>query len=140
MNIRLVGTAIYAPIRAFKEGLKELKEIDTALVNIQKVTGRTKDEMKALAVTATEVGVAFGRTAKEYLEAVTEFSRAGYNEQAEGLARLSLLLQNVGDVSGDTANKMLIAVDAAYDLKGNTAELTKVIDSLNAIECCRLIR
>jgi TP901 family phage tail tape measure protein len=113
--------------------LQTLKEIDTALVDIAKVTGLSAEEMKELAFRASEVGVALGRTTQEYLKAVAEFSRAGYKEQAEGLAELSLLLQNTGDISSDVANGMLIAVDAAYDLGGSTEELTSVINSLNEI-------
>jgi hypothetical protein len=129
----VVATALYAPIRALRNGLQTLKEIDTQLVNIAKVTGRTADEMKELAKQASAVGVAFGRTAQEYLEAMTEFSRAGYGDNAEQLSELSLLLQNVGDIQGETANQMLIAIDAAYGLGGSMEELSKVIDSLNTV-------
>lgn len=129
----ITATALFAPLRAFQNGLQTLKEIDTQLVDIAKVTNLTAKEMEELAKRASEVGVELGRTTQEYLQAVTEFSRAGYNDQAEDLAKLSLLLQNVGDVTSETANEMLIAVDAAYGLNGSATELTKVIDSLNAI-------
>lgn len=136
----MVATALYAPLRAFQDGLETLKEIDSQLINIAKVSGRSAEQMDKLAKKASAVGVALGKTAQEYLEAVTEFTRAGYGDNAENLAELSLLLQNVGDVTSETANSMLIAVDAAYDLSGSSEELTKIIDSLNEIECCLLIR
>jgi Asp-tRNA(Asn)/Glu-tRNA(Gln) amidotransferase C subunit len=130
----IAATAIYAPIRSFKQGLATLKEIDTELVNIAKVTNMTKNEMKDLANEATKVGIAYGRTVQEFLSGVTEFARAGYGENATRLAELSLLLQNTGDVSSDMANQMLIAVDAAYGLGGSIEELTKIIDMVNEVD------
>jgi len=120
-------------LRSLRDGIQNLKEIDTELVNIAKVTSYTSQEMKELAKNATEVGKGFGREATDYLKAVTEFARAGMGKQAEELGKTSLLLQNVGDVSAETANEMLLAVNAAYDLGGSQEELTKVIDKLNIV-------
>ena len=44
-----------------------------------------------------------------------------------------MLTQNVGDVSAESADKMLLAVDAAYKLNGNVTELTNVVNALNNI-------
>lgn len=129
----LATTALYGSMRLFKEGLQNLKEIDTELVNIAKVTNYTNAEMKELAKTSAEVGVQFGRTAQEYLQSVTEFARAGMGKQAEELGKTSLLLQNVGDVSAETANEMLLAVNAAYKLGGSQEKLTEIINSLNNV-------
>ena len=127
-----VGGVMLA-LRSLRDGIQNLKEIDTELVNIAKVTEYTSEEMKELAKNSVEVGKSFGREATDYLKAVTEFARAGMGKQAEELGKTSLLLQNVGDVSADTANEMLLAVNAAYDLGGSQEELTKVIDKLNKV-------
>jgi hypothetical protein len=135
MAIWLVtGNLFFGVLRSFKDGLQTLKELDSQLVDIQKVTNMTKQEMQDLAIAATEVGIKFGRTAQDYLESVTEFSRAGYGERSKNLAEMSLLLQNVGDVTSSTANEMLLAVDAAYKLGGSQEELMKVIDMLNEVD------
>lgn len=75
----------------------------------------------------------YGRTADEVLAAATTFARAGYGDQIEALAELSLLTQNVGDVSADTASKFIIAADAAWKLGGNEAKLRGILDGLNQI-------
>lgn len=129
----LSSTAVYLPIRAFQQGLQTLKEIDTQLVDIAKVTNLTKQEMQDLAVKASEVGIQFGRTAQEYLSAVTEFSKAGYDKSAEQLGKVSLLLQNVGDVNAETANSFLLATDAAYKMGGSEEKLTNTINGLNNV-------
>lgn len=133
MRFYLVGGTFVKIVNAFKEGLDVLKEIDTQLVSIAKVTDYTTQEMKALASSAIEVGKQYGRSAIEYLSAVTEFARAGFGKEAEQLGKISILLQNVGDVSAQTANEMLLAVNAAYELGGSQEKLIRVVDMLNEV-------
>ncbi len=127
------ATAMYAPLRALRDGLQTLKEIDTELINIAKVTEYTNYEMQKLAGTAVNAGKEFGRTAQEYLQAVTEFSRAGFGQQAQEYGKLSLLLQNVGDVNAETANATLIAANAGFQLGGSYESLMGVIDKFNNV-------
>lgn len=58
--------------------------------------------------------------------------RAGFNN-AEEMAKLSLLAQAAGDMQADSANDYLMATNAAYDLKGNIESLNGVLDSQNYI-------
>ncbi len=126
-------TAIYGPVRAFQDALTTLKEVDTQLVSIQKVTDFTDAEIRELTASAYEMASAFGRTADEVLSAATAFSRAGYTENLEELTELSILTQNVGDVTADTANEFLLAADAAWQLNGNATELNKILDGMNEV-------
>lgn len=126
-------TLIYAPIRAFREALTTLKEVDGQLVSIQKVTDMTREEMDALTDSAYALASQMGRTADEVLNASVTFARAGYGEQIEQLSELSVLVQNVGDVESDTASEFLLAVDAAWKLNGSYSDLIEVVDGLNEI-------
>lgn len=126
-------TLIYAPIRAFREALTTLKEVDSQLVSIQKVTDMTREEMDALTDSAYALASQMGRTADEVLNASVTFARAGYGEQIEQLSELSVLVQNVGDVESDTASEFLLAVDAAWKLNGSYSDLIEVVDGLNEI-------
>lgn len=124
---------VYAAVRAFREALDTMKAVDTELVSIQKVTGYTAQQMDRLSESAYNLASQYGRTADEVLAAATTFARAGYGDQIEALAELSLLTQNVGDVSADTASKFIIAADAAWKLGGNETKLRGVLDGLNQI-------
>lgn len=124
---------VYAAVRAFREALDTMKAVDTELVSIQKVTGYTAQQMDRLSESAYNLASQYGRTADEVLAAATTFARAGYGDQIEALAELSLLTQNVGDVSADTASKFIIAADAAWELGGNETKLRGVLDGLNQI-------
>lgn len=128
-----VTTLIYAPVRAMQSALATMKEVDSALVDIQKVTDLTDGQIKRLTKSSYELASAMGRTADEVLNQAVMFARAGYQEQIEDLAELGVLLQNVGDIEADTASSFIIAVDAAWQLHGSTEALMEVIDGLNNI-------
>lgn len=128
-----ISGAVSAITRSFKEALAMMKEVDTELVAIRKVTGYTKEQMDGLSDSAYSLASAYGRTAQEILSAETTFARAGYTDQIEDLAELAVLTQNVGDVNADTASKFLIAADAAWKLGGNEKELTDIIDGMNNV-------
>ncbi|MFA7157387.1 MAG: phage tail tape measure protein [Bacilli bacterium] len=129
----IATSIVYGSLRQFKEGLNTLKEIDTALIDIAKVTNYTNEEIKKLTKTAINAGQELGRTAQEYLSAVTEFARAGMGKQSEEYAKLSLLLQNVGDITAEVANETLIAANAGFQLEGSYDKLLAVIDKFNNI-------
>lgn len=124
---------IYAMVRAFQSALGTMKAVNDELIAIQKVTGYTTQQMDTLTEAAYKLAAQYGRTADEVLSAATTFARAGYGDQIESLAELSLLTQNVGDVSADMASQFLIAADAAWNLGGNEKELTAILDGLNEI-------
>ena len=124
---------IYAMVRALQSALSTMKAVNDELIAIQKVTGYTAQQMGALTESAYNLATQYGRTADEVLSAAAAFARAGYGEQAESLAELSLLTQNVGDVSADAASKFLIAADAAWKLGGNEDALMRILDGLNEV-------
>lgn len=128
-----VTTAVYAPIKAFKEAVTTIKALDTEMVNIQKVTGATANQMKQYQEQAYSLASQYGRSAMDVAESMTAFARAGYGDQLAQMSELSTLMQNVGYVSADTANSMLLAVDAAWHLNGSQSELMKVMDGVDKI-------
>ena len=132
-KFRLASTAINLVANAFTGAVKEMKAVDTELVNIRKVTGFANDEIQKLTKSAYSLATNYGRSASEVLEASTVFARAGYKEQIEQLSELSLLLQNVGDLQAEDASKFVIATDKAYKLGGSYEDLMKIIDGLDNI-------
>ena len=111
-----------------------MKNVDSELVVVRKVSDATAEELAVLKDRAYEVGAAYGVAASDYLNAAAEMSRAGYREQAGDLAELATKIQLVGDVSQDVANKFLIATDKSYKMNGNFQKLSSTIDKLNEID------
>lgn len=129
-----ISGAVSAITRSFKEALATMKEVDTELVAIQKVTNNTDAEMASLSEHAYEVASQYGVAVSDYLESVGTFAKAGYKEMSEDMAELATKTQLVGDVNSATANQFLLSADAAYKMKGNVEELSGVLDRANEIE------
>lgn len=134
----LASRAIYAALNLLRQSLREavstMKEVDSELTTIQKVTGASDSYIAGLNDRAYETASKYGVAANEFLQSVAEFSRAGYGELAEGLAEVATKTQLVGDVNSETANKMLIAMDAAYQLGGSVESLSLIVDQANEID------
>lgn len=130
----IIGNVFTQILSSFKEALSVMKEVDSELANIQKVTDRTDAEMQKLAKSAYSVASEYGVAATDYLQSVSTFAKAGYDELSESLAELATKTQLVGDVTSDIANQFLISVDAAWKMNGNVAMLSKTLDAANTIE------
>lgn len=131
---RLGQIAISTATRAFRDALKEMKNVDSELVVVKKVTDASTEELEALRDRAYDTGKAYGVAASDYLSSVAEFSRAGYRDQAADLAELAVKLQLVGDVSQDVANQFLIATDKSFKFQGSADKLSETIDKANEID------
>lgn len=116
------------------ESISDLKDMNSILTEISKTSDLTTSQLKELGKSSFESASQFGKTAKDYLLGVQEMSRSGfYGEQAEELAKLSILGQAAGDMSADVSNSYLLATNAAYDYKGNAEKLNAVLDGQNMI-------
>lgn len=131
---RALTAALQAMRQSLREALSTMKEVDSELTTIQKVTGASDSYIAGLNDRAYETASKYGVKANEFLQSVAEFSRAGYGELAEGLAEVATKTQLVGDINSETANKMLIAMDAAYQLGGSVEELSLIVDQANEID------
>ncbi len=79
------NAAVSAITKSFKEALATMKEVDSELATVRKVTGMSAAETKALGEQAYSTASKYGVEANEYLESVGTFARAGYKEAAQEL-------------------------------------------------------
>ena len=131
---QVMGTLVSNTLGAFRDAISTMQAVDDELVTVRKVTGATNEELERMEANAYKVASAYGVAASSYLESVSEFTRAGYNEQSEALAELAVKTQLVGDTDAETANQFLLSVDAAYKYNGAVSELSKVLDGANEID------
>lgn len=131
---QVVNAAVATVKRSFVEAIRTMKQVDTEMTAIQKVTGNTAAEMEKLGNTAYEAASKYGVAVTDYLESVGTFAKAGYKEMSEDMAELATKTQLVGDVTSDIANQFILSADAAYQMKGNVEELNDVLDKANEIE------
>lgn len=131
---QVVNTAVAKVKRSFTEAIDTMKQVDTEMTAIQKVTGNTAAEMEKLGNTAYEAASKYGVAVTDYLESVGTFAKAGYKDMSEDMAELATKTQLVGDVTADIANQFILSADAAYQMQGNVTALNTVLDKANEIE------
>lgn len=129
-----VTESIRAVTTAFKEALGTMKEVDSELASIQKVTDFSAEQMKTIEEGAYKTASKYGVSAQEYLESVSAFAKAGYKDLADDLGELAIKAQLVGDVTASTANQFLLSVDAAWKMNGSVVDLSRVLDEANVVE------
>ena len=114
-----------------RDAVDGIHAVDDALVQVQKTTGYTGEQLDTLTDRVYALAQSYGRAAGELLDASANFARAGFGEQLEQMTELSALLQNVGDLTAQEASDFLIARNAAWQLNGNYESMLALIDGLN---------
>ena len=128
--VRLVMRKITQGIR---EALTEMKNVDTELTNISKVSGKTGDELAKIGDAAYDTASKYGVAASEYLSAVYDMQKAGMGDQSEAMGELAVKTMLVGDTTKDVASKFLLSANAAWKLEGNMESLSKIVDEADYI-------
>lgn len=130
----LLAGAVNAVFNSFRRVISEVKNLDAALVELNKVSDLTKSQLKDVTSWSFKMGEQVGKVGTEVLGAVTEFKRAGYTlEESKQLAETALIMTNVaeGITDAGTAANYLVSI-----LKGANLEIsysTKLLDELNEI-------
>ncbi|NMB96836.1 MAG: phage tail tape measure protein, partial [Clostridiaceae bacterium] len=134
LRFYLVGGILVGVVRAFKDSISVVKELDDSLTELNKVADLTEKQLSNITSRAYEAGTALGRTGKEVIDATAEWVRAGYNiEDAFSLSQQSLLLTNIGDGITDVkeASSSLIAVLKGFKMEAS--DTAHVVDALNEV-------
>ena len=135
-NIVKVGNYFglaFVAVNKFRQSLNTLKSNDTILTEISKTSEMTKQQLKELGDEAFKVASKYGQVSGNYLTAVQEMARSGYEMMSKQLGELSLLAQSAGDMSAEMANNYLLATDAAYKYGGSVEKLNVALDGANYI-------
>ena len=123
----------FVAVNKFRQSLETLKTNDTILTEISKTSEMTKQQLKELGDEAFDVASKYGQVSKNYLTAVQEMARSGYEMMSKELGELSLLAQSSGDMTAEMANNYILATDAAYKYGGSVEKLNAALDGANFI-------
>ncbi len=130
----LISMAGYQEIiQQVRKGITYVKEIDSALTELKKVTDETDETYAQFLKTMSQTGADVGATVKDLTNMAANWARLGYNIQEAGeLAKSTAVLLNVSEFeSADEASEALISTMQAY---GYAAEDSMhVVDVLNEI-------
>lgn len=129
----IVGNISTRIIRSIRNALTEMKNVDTELTNIRKVSNLTAEEIKKIGDSAYATASKYGVAASEYLNAVYTFQKAGLGDSAEEMAELATKTMLVGDTTADIATQFIVSANAAWKYGGDIKQLSNLVDEADYI-------
>lgn len=130
---RAVHFALAKITQGIREALETMKDVDTQLTNISKVSGITGKALSDMGERAYETASKYGVAADEYLSAVYTFQKAGLGPSAEAMGELAVKTMLVGDTTADVASQFLISANAAWKFGGDIERLGQLVDEADYI-------
>lgn len=117
-----------------KNGLKTIKDLDTALVDLRKTTDATAQELENFYFSSNETAKQLGVTTSEVINATSAWSRLGYAiEDATTLAKNSAILASISpEMDINTATDGLVSTLKAFKIEAEDS-LDGVISKINII-------
>nr|DAH04726.1 MAG TPA: minor tail protein [Bacteriophage sp.] len=122
---------VYDVINLGKEGFNVVRELNTALTEMRKVSDKTVQSLKDYQATTFDTADAIGTTAKQIQNSTADWMRLGesMNQAAESAKDANVLL-NVSEFEGiDEATESLVSMSQAY----KDLDKMDIIDVLNNI-------
>ena len=129
-----VTTVFYQAVNTIKDMIQEVTELDSALVELQKVTDLEGASLQKFTQDAYDAAEAVAKTGTEMVQAATEFAKAGYDEnQILQLGELALMYTNIADeeVSAAESAEFMIAQMKAFNIEAEDA--IHIIDAVNEV-------
>ena len=122
---------VYDVINAGKEGINVVRELNTALTEMQKVSDETKQKLKDYQSTTFNTADAVGTTAKQIQNSTADWMRLGESmNQAAASAKDANILLNVSEFNNiDEATESLVSMSQAY----KDLDKMDIIDVLNNV-------
>lgn len=130
---QIVGDIIHGVKNAFGDMVDQVFELDASLVEFNKVTDLSQEQLEEFTDQAYNTAENIARTGKEVIDLSTEFSKAGYKDQALQLAEIGGLYQNIADgtVSTSDASALLVSQMKAFNVEAEDA--ITIIDQINEV-------
>lgn len=127
------SSAIYRAFAELRKGVQYVREIDSALTELKKVTDETEETYEKFLNTASKMADKVGSTISEIVSSTADWSRLGYSmEEAARLAESTSVLLNVSEFGSiDEATGALTSTLQAF---GYTASQSmNVVDVMNEV-------
>lgn len=129
-----VSTLVYRTFGTIKNGIKDIVDLDTALVDLKKTTDGTEAQLNSFYYSANESAKKLGVTTKEIISASADWSRLGYSlKDAETMAQVSAKFEAISpNVDMQKAQDGLVSAMKAFNIEANDA-LDGIASKINAI-------
>lgn len=136
LNERWIGQLLsfHDIIRYIRTMYTEIKNIDTALIELKKVTdGLTMERLNISLENSLDTARKLGSEVTEVINTTADWARLGYGiEDAEKLAEITTLFKNVGDnMTTDAASEYLISTLKGFEMVPE--EALSIVDKFNEV-------
>ena len=120
--------------QAFREIFNTVKEIDTAMTGLYRVTDLTAAEYDNLFNNMISSAKEYGATLNDIINATTDWVRAGFDANTSlGLAEVTTMYQHISDLDYDTAAENLITAYNGFKDELNGAFSGDTVSAVNYI-------
>ena len=127
-----VGAVFSKSVETLKEMYQAVYDIDTAMVNLMKVTDETSSRYNTFLKDAATSAKVLGRSVSSLVDQSATWAKLGYSlDEAEELAKLSSIYANVADVDDATAVSDMVTAMKAFNIEAGNA--VNIIDPLNEL-------
>lgn len=106
-----ISTLIYRGIATLRQGIRDVVDLDTALVDLQKTAKATREELSSFYYDANEQAKEFGVTTKEIISSAADWSRLGYSlNDSKTMAQVSSIFKSISPgMDMDSATSALVS-------------------------------
>lgn len=125
----VVTRVLTTVIRLSRQVVTNVKEIDTAMTQLQIVTRASSEEMTRFGTSAADAAKKVGASITDLVDSATTFARLGFSlEESSTLAQFTSMLQVVGDIDVSDAQDATTAIMKAFNIDADQIE--SVMDKL----------
>jgi hypothetical protein len=128
----VAGTLIYGTLRAFRESITVIREVEVVLTSINRVMEDTTFNIKNFGESLFNVSNVTGSTFKEASDVALRFAQAGYDvNDTLKLTETALKAVQTAELDARNATESLIGIMSQWQLSANDMPL--LLDKINKI-------
>lgn len=129
-----IATGVSLVINSIKSIFTNVKQLDAAMTELNKVTDVSEEALNGVKKQAFEIAKGLGRTGEEVIQATTEFARMGYtiNESLD-LAKVAVMMTNVAEGITDTGEAAEKLISILKGLGIGSEYAMSLLDRLNNV-------
>ena len=126
------GDVTYRLLMKIREVPRVVREIDSAMTDLKRVTTETSDVYDKFLTSAISKSKQLGATVTETIKATSSFGRLGYElNDAAQLAESALIYKNVGWLDIETATNDLVSAMKAFNIEAEDS--LRIVDTFNIL-------
>lgn len=128
----VLDRALYAAGDAIKTMVNNVKQLDSAMVELRKVTDETETTYNRFLDKAADKAVGLAATVSDLTTTTAEFAKLGYSlNEAFELAQTATVYSNVGDLSVGDATKNIVSIMKSFNIEAKDS--IQIVDMLNEV-------